>query len=130
VLKRAEADAHGRLVDARADRDGFLAWHSVRSKLTHAEESVLAAERLRLIAAGQDPAAVDADISRRRARALAERRAIIETRLTYQTLVDVLRLRDKVFVDAADMPGRRHLFLTDPDLLRLPPAFVAPKEKE
>jgi Cu+-exporting ATPase len=73
---------------------------------------------------------VDADLARHRAKLLAERRALLETRLAYQALVDALRLRDKVFIDAADAPGRRHLFLLDPDLLRLPPAVGPPKERE
>ena len=42
-----------------------------------------------------------------------------------QAVVDVLRSRDKVLIDAADVPGRRHLFLVDPDLLRMP-SLVAP----
>jgi Cu+-exporting ATPase len=130
VLKRAGADAHARLEAARADRDSFLAWHTALNALTDAEEAALAAERGRLIATGRSPADADADVARRRAKALAERRALVETRLTYQALVDVLRLRDKVFIDAADVPGRRHLFLMDPDLFRLPPALTAPKEKE
>lgn len=128
LLKRAQADSHGRLEEARADRDAFLAWHTVRSKLTDVEEARFAMERAKRIQAGQDAATVDKDIAARRAKILAERRALLETRLTYQALVDVLRLRDKVFIDAANIPGRRHLFLLDPDLLRVP-SIGAPLEK-
>ncbi|MBM3979422.1 MAG: cation-translocating P-type ATPase family protein [Planctomycetes bacterium] len=128
--KRAAADAHAKLEAARADRDAFLAWRDARTKLTAAEEAALSAERAKRVGAGEAPAAVDADLAARRATALAARRALLDTRLTYQALVDALRLRDKVFVDAADLPGRRHLFLMDPDLLRLPPGFGLPKEKE
>ncbi len=130
VRKRALADAEARLAAARAEANVFRAWYDARHKLTAAEEAVLTAERAKRIGAGQDAATVDRDIAARRAKALADRRTLLETRLTYETLVDVLRLRDKVFVDAADLPGRRHLFLMDPDLLRLPPAFGPPKEKE
>jgi 4-alpha-glucanotransferase len=35
---------------------------------------------------------------------------LIEQRLTTQAVVEVLRSRDKVMVDAADVPGRRQLF--------------------
>jgi Cu+-exporting ATPase len=129
LVKRAQADSDARLAAARADRDAFLAWHHVRNRLTDAEEAILAAEREKRIAAKEDPAAVDKDIAARRAKILADRRAILEARLTYQTLVDVLRLRDKVYIDANDVPGRRHLFLLDPDLLRVPP-MIGPKEKE
>jgi Cu+-exporting ATPase len=130
MRKLAGADAHARLESARADRDSFLAWHLARSKLTDAEESALAAERAKRVGAGQDVATVDKDIAAYRAKVLAARRALIEARLTYQTLVDVLRARDKVLIDAADIPVRRNLLLTDPDLLRFPPIMGLPKEKE
>jgi Cu+-exporting ATPase len=129
VLKRAEADAHARLEAARADRDSFLAWHTARSKLTAAEEAQFAKERADRIAMGHDAAVVDRDIAQRREKMLAERRALLEVRLTYQTLVDVLKTRDKVLIDSADVPGRRHLFMLDPELLRVPPLGL-PKEKE
>jgi len=113
-----------------AARDEFIAWHTARNRLTPEEETALAAERARLIGAGRDMVAVDKELAAYRAKVLAERRALIEARLTYQTLVDVLRSRDKVLIDAADLPGRRHLLLTDPELLRFPPIMGLPKEKE
>ncbi len=130
VATRAQADAHSKLEGARADRDGFLMWHAARTRLSDQEESAITTERAKRVAAGENPQSVDADLASRRARTLAGRRALLETRLTYQTLVDVLRLRDKVFIDADDVPGRRHLFLMDPELLRLPPMVAGPKEKE
>jgi Cu+-exporting ATPase len=129
VLKRADADRHAKVEGAKADRDAFLAWHAARTKLTDAEEAALAKERADRIASKQDPAAVDKDIADRHARLLAERRALLETRLTYQTVVEVLRLRDKVIIDAPDAPGRRHLFLLDPELLRFP-QLIAPRTVE
>ncbi|HEY1190549.1 MAG TPA: cation-translocating P-type ATPase family protein [Gemmata sp.] len=126
VLKRTEADAHAKLESAKADRDAFLAWHLARTKLSEFEEAALAAERANRVAAKQDPGAVDKDIAARRARVLAERRALLETRLTYQTVADVLKLHDKVIIDAADVPGRRHLFLLDPELLKFP-QLMAPR---
>lgn len=90
---------------------------------------MLAHERANRIAAKQDPDAVDKDIADRRARTLAERRALMETRLTFSTVVEVLRMHDKVIIDAPDVPGRRNLFLLDPDLLKFPP-LVAPRVGE
>lgn len=131
ILKRTEAERHTLVETAKADRDSFLAWHLTRTKLTDAEEAALVAERAQRVAAKQDPQAVDKDLAERRARILAERRALLETRLTYQTVVDVLKSRDKVIIDAPDAPGRRHLFLLDPELLKVP-QLVAPRtiEKE
>ncbi|MDY3554852.1 cation-translocating P-type ATPase family protein [Gemmata sp. JC717] len=129
ILKRTEAERHTKVESAKADRDAFLAWHTARVRLTDAEEAALAAERANRIAAKQDPAAVDRDLAERRARTLAERRALLETRLTYQTVVDVLKSRDKVIIDAPEAPGRRHLFLLDPELLKVP-QLVAPRTIE
>lgn len=129
VLKRATADAHAALEAARADRAAFLALHAARVKLTDAEEVAFARERDARLKAGQPAAAVDADLAARRAQVLADRRAILDARLTYQTLVEVLQGRDKVLIDSGEVPGRRHLFLLDPDLLRFP-SPVAPPNPE
>ena len=129
MLKRAEADAHTQLQAARADRDAFLAWHAVRNTLAPDEEATLAAERARRLKAGEETGRVEMDIAARRAKLLEERRFLVANRLAVQAVVDVLRLRDKVLIDAADVPGRRHLFLVDPDLLRMP-SLVAPRVVE
>ncbi|MBA4066313.1 MAG: hypothetical protein C0501_21885 [Isosphaera sp.] len=113
VLKRADADAHAQREAARADRDAFLAWHAARTTLTPAEEAELAA-------GGAD------GLAARREKMLAERRQLIEHRLTVQAAVDALRGRDKVLIDAPDVPARRHLFLVDPDLFKVP-SVVAPR---
>jgi Cu+-exporting ATPase len=129
VLKRATADAHAALEAARADRDAFLALHAARVKLTDGEEAAFARERDARVKAGQPVAGVDQDLAARRANVLAERRAILDSRLTYQTLVEALQGRDKVLIDSGDVPGKRHLFLLDPDLLRFP-SPVAPLNPE
>ena len=125
VTRRAQADAHARTADARAERDAFLAWNRVRAALTPAEEAALAAERADRLKAGQDAAAVDRDIASRRAKLLADRRAVIETWLAYRALVEALQGRDKLFIDG-DVPVRPHLIPPLPEL-RVP-GFTAPKE--
>ena len=127
IVKRAEAEAHARREAAIADRDAFLAWHAVRSRLTPDEEAALAAERERRINSGESISVVEKDLADRRSRVLAERRFIIENRLTTQAVVDVLRQRDKILIDSGDVPGRRHLFLIDPEMLRFP-SIVAPRQ--
>ena len=77
--------------------------------------------------AGATRASVEKEFTALRNRTLAERRFLIEQRLTMQAAVDVLKSRDKVMVDTPDVPGRRHLFLVDPDLLRMP-ALVVPRQ--
>ena len=73
---------------------------------------------------------MEKELSALRERTLSERRFLIEQRLTQQAVVDVLKSRDKVMVDAPDVPGRRHLFLVDPDLLRMPSLVVPRNERD
>ncbi len=130
ILKRADAEAHSQRGAAQADRDAFLAWHAVRSRLAVAEETALAAERERRLKAGESQPLVDKELDDRRKKILAERRFLVENRLAVQAVVDVLKLRDKVLIDTADVPGRRHLFLVDPDLLRIPSLVPPRQDKE
>jgi Cu+-exporting ATPase len=120
VTRRAAAEAHAKLETAKADRDAFLAWHRARTELTPEETAAHAAERAERVKAGQNPESVDRDLAARRKQILDDRRAVLETRLTFQAAVEVLRQRDKVLIDAADVPGKRQLFLLDPELLRIP----------
>jgi Cu+-exporting ATPase len=120
TTRRAAAEAHAKLEAAKADRDAFLAWHRARTELTPEEAAAHAAERAERVKAGQNPESVDRDLAARRKQILDDRRAALEARLTFQAAVEVLRQRDKVLIDAADVPGRRQLFLLDPDLLRIP----------
>ena len=130
VLKRADAEAHARREAAAAERDAFLAWHAVRNKLAPDEEARLAAERDRRVKAGESLDAVERELSLLRERTLAERRYFIESRLTMQAVVDVLKSRDKVMIDAPDLPGRRHLFFVEPDLLRMPSLVIPRPDKD
>jgi len=130
ILKRADAEAHSLREAAAADRDAFLAWHAVRNKLAPDEETMLAAERDRRVKAGDSLAAVEKELTLLRERTLAERRFLIEQRLTTQAVVDVLKSRDKIMVDSPDIPGRRHLFLVDPELLRMPSLVIPRTDKD
>jgi Cu+-exporting ATPase len=129
TLKRADAEAHTLREAALADRDAFLAWHHVRSHLSPEEERLFATERERRLKLGENPNSVEKELAERRGKILAERRFLIENRLMIQAVVDVLRLRDKILIDAEDVPGRRHLFLIDPDQLRIP-SLIAPRQVE
>jgi Cu+-exporting ATPase len=123
VISRSHSVQHQQITDAKALADAFLAWHRVRTQLTAEEESALAAERDHRVKAGENAMSVEMDLVERRQRLLAERRFFIESRLATRAVVDVFRLRDKVLVDAADLPGKRQLFLLDPEFFRQVPAF-------
>ena len=69
-----------------------------------------------------------AEVEARRQRLLADRRFLTEFRLGLQAAVEVLRQRDKVLIDADNLPGRRHLMLFDPETLRGPSFPPRPRE--
>lgn len=102
IVRAAEADAAKKRADASAARDAFLAWVKVRTELSAAEES-----------------AVGTDAAKRR-QLLATRRFLTEFRLALDAAVSVLAGRDKVLIDADKVPGRRTLWMIDPETLRLP----------
>lgn len=59
-----------------------------------------------------------------RAAESADRRALTDFRLALDATVAALRGRDKILVDAARLPGRRHLWLMDPTGSAPPPALA------
>lgn len=128
AVKRAATDAHARTETAKADAAAFTAWVKARSQLSAEEETTLKAELARRVKAGESPMLAEKDIEGRRAKLLAERRLMIDTRLALMAATDAFKGRDKVLIDAADLPGRRQLFLLDPDALRLPMLGPRPGE--
>jgi Cu+-exporting ATPase len=120
TVRRAFSDAHRQVEDAKAMRDAFTAWHKARTELSPEEEAMNRVEREKRIAAGEAAAAVDQDLNGRKAKTLAERRFFLESRLATRAIVDAFRQRDKILIDAGDLPGKRQLFLLDPDVLKLP----------
>jgi hypothetical protein len=95
------------VAEATAARDAFAAWVAARNTLPPAVEAGLAAN-------GGD-----------RAKLLAERRQLTDFRLALDAVTAVLAGRDKILIDSAMLPGKRHILLMDPDAARLP-ALVAP----
>ena len=129
VLSRAAVEANRVVEDAKANRDAFLAWYAVRTEPTPDEQKEWAAERENRLKAGESMAAVDKELADRKARVLADRRRLIDARLAARAAADAFRGRDKVLVDAENLPGKRQLLLFDPDLLRAAPGLgVRPGE--
>ena len=121
LVRAAEADAVRKLADATAARDAFLAWAKARSTLPADEETRLAVELESRVKGGEDRVKAAKEVADRRQKMLADRRFLTDFRLSLDAVVTVLRGRDKVLIDAADLPGKRHLLLMDPDTPRLPP---------
>jgi Cu+-exporting ATPase len=128
TVRQAEAAAAGKTAEAAAARDAFLAWAKARSALPPEDEVRLKSELESKLRAGQDRLAAEREINAKRTELLASRRFLTDLRLSLDAVVQVLRGRDKVLIDAADLPGRRHLLLMDPETPKLPPVAFPPKE--
>jgi Cu+-exporting ATPase len=122
--RQAEAAAKRTVLDASAERDAFLAWLQVRNELSVLDQVRLAAYTTGRIAAGDNEASVLGDAARIRQEILERQDFLIRFRLTWETLAATLGKRDKVFIDADKLPGRRTLLLMGPDQLTPPPIVI------
>jgi Cu+-exporting ATPase len=120
----AEAAAQRTLQMAQKDRDVFLSWLRLRRELSSAVEARLTAETMALLAGGKNVFAALADHQRRREEQFELQAYLIDFRLTWLALGETLSQRDKVFIDAEKLPGRRTLLLFGPDQLTPPPVII------
>jgi P-type Cu+ transporter len=107
LVGQTTAEAQMKVALAQAQHDVFLAWHKARNTLTPEEEKL-----------------VGADIVKRE-QTLMARRSLTDLRLSLESLVGVLRTRNKILVDVDKIPGTRKLFLIDPDLMPKAPLPLA-----
>ncbi|HET6573864.1 MAG TPA: cation-translocating P-type ATPase family protein [Fimbriiglobus sp.] len=127
MVRQAEAAAAAKVAEATAARDVFLSWAAARSALPPEDEVRLKSELESKLRAGQDRLSAEREFESKRRELLASRRFLTDLRLSLDAVVQVLRGRDKVLIDAADLPGRRHLFLMDPQTPTLPPVAFPPR---
>jgi P-type Cu+ transporter len=78
---------------------------------------------------GQKPAAAFQDYERLRNAHISVQAALTDFRLFWDGLVRALVGREKVIVDADHVPGRRHLWLLDPEQFRVPLPMIMPPER-
>jgi P-type Cu+ transporter len=116
TVRQAEADGVKKLADANANRDAFLAWVKSRISLTSQEEAKLKQEQEALLKSGVAKEQAEKQIRERREGLLATKRFLTEYRLTMEAMTQVLRGRDKILIEADNLPGKRHLMLMDPEL--------------
>lgn len=129
LVRLAEADASRKVNEASAARETFLAWHAARTSLSDTENALLQKELEELLSAGMNRAQAMLAVAEKRRKMLASRQALTDLRLTLQAVVTVLSGRDKILVDAENLPGRRTLFLADPEMFRLPSGIVKPESE-
>ena len=128
IVRQAEAEASRKLFDAQANRDAFLAWHRERNTLSEAEEKRLTVERETRLKAGQDSQTVEKEINAARLRLIENRKWLTEFRLSLAAATFALAGRDKIIIDADQVPGRRTIYLFDPELFRGPMLPVKPPD--
>ncbi|MFN4261115.1 MAG: cation-translocating P-type ATPase family protein [Gemmataceae bacterium] len=123
-VRRAEAEYRQKVTQAETERDNFLARQRSRRQLSAQEEWALVQEALSIFLQSQDVEAALDHYVRRRQQAVARAMFLTDFRLFWDTLATVLGGRDKVIIDSDKLPGRRHLFLIDPDQMRPPPPVL------
>jgi Cu+-exporting ATPase len=125
TLAQAEAEGDAKIVQAKADRDRFLARQRARAGYSPREQCQYLTD---VLSAGRNApmAAAVCWAHDRRHRQRQEALAVLtDVRLFWEALTLALRDRDTVIVDAERVPGRRQLFLLDPSQWRLPlPAML------
>jgi HflK protein len=126
---QARATAHEIVSQAEAAHDAFLARQALRTRLSFSEEARLLAEGLASAWRYHQPALAFDEYQRKRQQRLAAAAALTEFRLLWDTLARALAGRDKVIIDAEQVPGRRHLLFLDAEQLRLPAPLLTIPER-
>ena len=111
-MRIAEAAALDKVRRAEAMRDAVTARVHARKALTWDQEWDLL--RGALLEALNSPYSDEAErhYRERRANAMARQAVLTDFRLYWQALSSALSDREKVIIDAENVPGRRHLWLT------------------
>jgi regulator of protease activity HflC (stomatin/prohibitin superfamily) len=111
---------------AQATHDNFLARSKARRELSLVQEWDLFTHALNDSLNGLSVTEAESRAEKRRADAVALHAAVSDFRLFWDTLAAALTGRELVLIDAEKVPGRRHLLLLDPDLLRVPAPVLSP----
>ena len=130
TVRKAEAARQEKIALAQARLDAFKARYDQRSRLTLDDEKRLLTDALVLLSRGRNPLSVASDYQQRRREALARQEALTDFRLYWDMLASALTGRDKVILDAENVPGRRHLWMIPFDPPRLPPSTLPPRRGE
>jgi regulator of protease activity HflC (stomatin/prohibitin superfamily) len=129
IRRQAEATRVERVRQAEGSQAAFLARHSARARLTRGQEARLLADAFAAAVQGQPAEDAYRDYAARRAELVRAQQAVMDFRLFWDTLGQSLTGREKVIIDAEKLPGRRHLFLVDPDQFRVPVPMLSPYDR-
>jgi Cu+-exporting ATPase len=126
TIRIAKAERFAKEAGARGRRDEFLARYRARTTLGMAKEWELLRPTVNSVLGGQAPADALRDYRKRRGEALAGQVLVHDFRRYWERLGQSLSGREKVFIDADNVPGRRTLWLgpfQPPRVLLPPPAY-------
>jgi regulator of protease activity HflC (stomatin/prohibitin superfamily) len=123
IKRDAEAAKRQQIVLAESIRDAVLARHAARTRLSAKQEGLLLLGALQMAMDGHTESEVEAEHRRQHAAAVKRQTDLTDFRLYWDSLVQSLKDRDKVIIDAEKVPGRRSLFLMPLDPFRLIPAM-------
>jgi regulator of protease activity HflC (stomatin/prohibitin superfamily) len=123
-VRQAQGDAEKKVLLAEAARDGFLAREQARRQLTWTDEWRLLSEAAATVAAGDPAGSAYQRYQQQRQQRLAMQPYLTDYRLSVRGLAGALQQRDKIILDSDKVPGKRSLFLFDPELFRAPPPMI------
>jgi Cu+-exporting ATPase len=124
IVSQARAASNEKISRATAYRDAFTWRSEARKSLDLEQEWRLFAGALALALDGTSPQEAETSYQERRRAMVSAQERLTDFRLFWETLGGALQGRELVLVDAEKVPGRRHLWLADPELLRPPPVIM------
>jgi Cu+-exporting ATPase len=129
LAKRARAAAREVVQQAQGSRAAFLARQQQRNRLGVWEELRLLADCFAAVGNHQTLAAAYRAYQSQRQERLALQASLTDFRLFWEALSAALAGREKVVIDTDKVPGRRQLWLVDPDQFRLPVPMPRPERR-
>src|SRR6202035_948772 len=108
-VRIAEATRNEKIKLAEADQAAFLARYQARTSLSLPQEWSLLGDSLGAVWGGQPIAAAYEDYQSRRRERIALQVVLTDFRLYWDRLGAALSQRDKVIIDADQVPGKRNL---------------------
>jgi Cu+-exporting ATPase len=129
TVRAAEAAKDETIKQAEAERDVFLARQQARSELSWRQEAYLLGEAAQELMNHRKPADVYAEYTEKRREWTRVQATLTDFRLFWSAVGQALTGRDKLIVDADNVPGRRQLLLVDPELFRIPVPMMGLPER-
>jgi Cu+-exporting ATPase len=128
-VRQAQGEKDRQVKLAQAEATVFLDRVRMRNQLSKADEWALLSRAATALRDGQAPKDVLQDYEYQRRQKLLLQASLTDFRLFWDALARALTDREKLLLDADRLPGKRHLFLADPEALRVPVPVLPPGER-